>query len=240
MATTTEAPLLVVKSKQVTCSEKTTLLIKALDAAWAPHTKDILAIGKIVSDLRAETKAYQKDNRTGLTFNGALQKARIPRSSALLYAKVYDFCTDSNLKPDTFFAFYDQGLSLASPHLNPAGEAGVLSRFKSILTMDPTDGDAVEKMVDRIKDAFAREPREGIKATVALILSLTRDLKRNPPEGVAASIRKELAAKEAQLKNQLAKVESDVRKRLAELAELRSGKATQIAEDLLEWIARIA
>jgi hypothetical protein len=153
--TTTNAAITAVKTNTAIDT-----LISAIKNLWGAAQSNYMKLGEHFSQLRSETEAYKKNEKTGISYAKAVQQTGVPRSTAEFYRSLYETCADNGIPTAVFLALQDSGVNLANKRFESARQ------MKELQTLKVTDSDAVEELAERIKKDC---PAKGIDGSGSLL-----------------------------------------------------------------------
>ncbi len=106
-----------------------------------------MKMGEDFSHLRAETEAYQKNEKTGISYTEAVRRTGVPRSTAEFYRGLYQTCADYSIPTAVFLALQDHGVNLGKERFASARE------MKELRTINVADHQAISDLAEKIKKA---------------------------------------------------------------------------------------
>src|SRR4051812_44445429 len=99
--------------KEVKVSSRAQTLIGEIKSLWSTTQTHYMKLGEQLSQLRAETGAYQNNEQTGISYTEAVRRTGVPRSTAEFYRGLYETCADHSIPTAMFLALQDHGVNLA-------------------------------------------------------------------------------------------------------------------------------
>jgi hypothetical protein len=148
---------------QTEVSQLTRNLIDQIKGLWGTTQTAYMKMGEHFTQLRAETKAYQKNHKTGISYAEAVRQTGVPRSTAEFYRSLYETCVDFSIPPNVFLALQDNGVNLASDRYQDHDKRELRKAdVKALRDLDVAEHGAVKKMAEGLKKAHPVDKAESV------------------------------------------------------------------------------
>jgi hypothetical protein len=154
---TKEAPITAEKPA-LTGLEQINSTINAIRGLWGKGKEARLELGKLFSQLRAQTLPYERGSTDGKSYTQAVAETGVPRGTAEGYRNMYEVLQAAKIPADTYLILADHGCDLAAERV--ATLAGIVHDVPELLTIDVTDEEAVKRMAKKIKDGYPVERKQ--------------------------------------------------------------------------------
>jgi hypothetical protein len=152
-----EAPVTAEKPA-LTGLEQINETIATIRGLWSKGREARLELGRLFSELRAQTLPYERGSTDGKSYTQAVAETGVQRGTAEGYRKMYEVLQAAKIPADTYLILADQGCDLAAER--EATLAGIVHDVPELLTIDATNEEAVKKMAKKIKDGYPVERKQ--------------------------------------------------------------------------------
>jgi hypothetical protein len=168
--------------------ETITTLVNDARSLWQSGQDNRLKLGEKFSQLYHAVERYKKSTKTGLTYNGTVEKTTVPRSTAERLREMWETKEEYSIPADTFLLLCEEGANLAAikAKLGAAFKGAISTFLPKIQCVDPTDAKAVTALATDLGRLVPKPAGEADLAELETQLSdLTDQLPRASGEEAA-------------------------------------------------------
>jgi len=145
--------------------------IVAFSTATNTNTFDC---GRELSSLKALTAPYEKDAKSGLSYNASVKKAGLSHGTAELWRTQYETLVERNIPEPVFTALVRKGVNLSSDRFEELGEHA--EAMKALQEMTVADEPSVWLVAEALRKWFPTPKGEGTKDPTAEVARIKAEL----------------------------------------------------------------